>query len=161
MQWIIGGNLLKKGGLNKMKRIYIFSLFTRLFTVFGCLFMMYLPINNLTSKGAGIENISAIVVLFIFLILSIYWQWTVGIFFNVKNDRIIFSFYINKNKDVERIMSEIKSIEVIKENHLGFDFIIYYKDGYEETLFYKFYRVSFFEEIQLRRLKRQLNQLFE
>lgn len=142
-----------------MKRIYIFGFFTRIFMIISVLFAIYLGINDCMINGTNFKNIALITILFLFLLLMIYWQWTLGIFANLKSGKLIFSFYMNKSKNIERLISDIKSIEVEKEKNLGFNFIVSFKNGYKEKIFYRFYRISFIEEIQFKRIRKRLIKL--
>lgn len=144
-----------------MKKIYIFGFFTRIFMIASILFAIYLGIDNCLFNGINFQNISLITILSIFLLLVIYWQWTLGIFINKKRNTLIFSFYLNKSKNVERLINTIQSIKLEKKRNLGFNFIVNFKDGYKEEIFYSFYRVSFIEEIQIKRIKRKLTKLNE
>ena len=142
-----------------MKRIFIFGLFTRIFMFLSILFMIYLPINDLFSNGIKFDNLIIIIILIIFLGVVIYWQWTLGIFLNIKKNRITISFYIDKSKNVERVLSDIESISLEERKNYGFDFIIKHKNGYIEKINYKFFRLVWLESIQSKRIKRKLKEL--
>ena len=142
-----------------MKRIFIFSLFTRIFMFLSILFMIYLPINDLFSNGIKFDNLIIIIILIIFLGVVVYWQWTLGIFLNVKKNRITISFYMDKSKNVERALSDIESISLEERKNYGFDFIIKHKNGYIEKINYKFFRLVWLESIQSKRIKRKLKEL--
>ena len=141
-----------------MKRIYIFGCLTRIFMLFSFLFVISLGIYSIIiNVGNYIANIIAVCILFAFLVFAIYWQWTTGIF--VKKDMLVFSLDLGKSKNNVRPISGIKSVEIEKEKHIGFNFIVTYKDGGKEKFFYKFYRVSFFEAIQYKRIQKKLIKL--
>ena len=142
-----------------MKRIFIFGLFTRIFMFLSILFMIYLPINDLFSNGIKFDNLIIIIILIIFLGVVVYWQWTLGIFLNVKKNRITISFYMDKSKNVERALSDIESISLEERKNYGFDFIIKHKNGYIEKINYKFFRLVWLESIQSKRIKRRLKEL--
>lgn len=142
-----------------MKRIFIFGLFTRIFMFLSILFMIYLPINDLFSNGIKFDNLIIIIILIIFLGVVVYWQWTLGIFLNVKKNRITISFYMDKSKNVERVLSDIESISLEERKNYGFDFIIKHKNGYIEKINYKFFRLVWLESIQSKRIKQKLKEL--
>ena len=142
-----------------MKRIFIFGLFTRIFMFLSILFMIYLPTNDLFSNGIKFDNLIIIIILIIFLGVVVYWQWTLGIFLNVKKNRITISFYIDKSKNVERALSDIESISLEERKNYGFDFIIKHKNGYIEKINYKFFRLVWLESIQSKRIKQKLKEL--
>ena len=142
-----------------MKRIFIFGLFTRIFMFLSILFMIYLPINDLFSNGIKLDNIIIIIILIIFLGVVVYWQWTLGIFLNLKKNRITISFYMDKSKNVERALSDIESISLEERKNYGFDFIIKHKNGYIEKINYKFFRLVWLESIQSKRIKQKLKEL--
>lgn len=142
-----------------MKRIFIFGLFTRIFMFLSILFMIYLPINDLFSNGIKFDNLIIIIILIIFLGVVVYWQWTLGIFLNVKKNRITISFYMDKSKNVERALSDIESISLEERKNYGFDFIIKHKSGYIEKINYKFFRLVWLESIQSKRIKQKLKEL--
>ncbi len=142
-----------------MKRIFIFGLFTRIFMFLSILFMIYLPTNDLFSNGIKFDNLIIIIILIIFLGVVVYWQWTLGIFLNVKKNRITISFYMDKSKNVERALSDIESISLEERKNYGFDFIIKHKNGYIEKINYKFFRLVWLESIQSKRIKQKLKEL--
>ena len=142
-----------------MKRIFIFGLFTRIFIFISIIFMIYLPIYDLFSNGIRFANLIIIIILIIFLGVVIYWQWTLGIFLNVKKNRITFSFYMDKSKNIERVLSDIESISLEEKKNYGFDFIIKHKNGYIEKINYKFFREVWLESIQAKRIKQKLKKL--
>ena len=142
-----------------MKRIFIFGLFTRIFIFLSILFMIYLPINDLFSNGIKFDNLIIIIILIIFLGVVVYWQWTLGIFINVKKNRITISFYMDKSKNIERALSDIESISLEERKNYGFDFIIKHKNGYIEKINYKFFRQVWLESIQSKRIKQKLKEL--
>ena len=142
-----------------MKRIFIFGLFTRIFIFLSILFMIYLPINDMFSNGIKFDNLIITIILIIFLGLAVYLQWTLGIFLNVKKNRITISFYMNKSKNIERTLSDIESISLEERKNYGFDFIIKHKNGYIEKINYKFYRLVWLESIQSKRIKQKLKKL--
>ncbi|MGM9900340.1 MAG: hypothetical protein ACI32E_07180 [Bacilli bacterium] len=142
-----------------MKKIYIFGLFTRIFMFLSILFMIYLPINDLFSNGIKFDNLIIIIILIIFLGVVVYWQWTLGIFVNVKKNRITISFYMNKSKNVERALSDIESISLEERKNYGFVFIIKHKNGDIEKINYRFFRLVWLESIQSKRIKQKLKEL--
>ena len=142
-----------------MKRIFIFGLFTRIFIFLSILFMIYLPTNDLFSNGIKFDNLIIIIILIIFLGVVVYWQWTLGIFINVKKNRITISFYMDKSKNIERALSDIESISLEERKNYGFDFIIKHKNGYIEKINYKFFRQVWLESIQSKRIKQKLKEL--
>lgn len=142
-----------------MKRIFIFGLFTRIFIFLSILFMIYLSINDMFSNGIKFDNLIITIILIIFLGLAVYWQWTLGIFLNVKKNRITISFYMNKSKNIERTLSDIESISLEERKNYGFDFIIKHKNGYIEKINYKFFRLVWLESIQSKRIKQKLKKL--
>lgn len=142
-----------------MKRIFIFGLFTRILICLSFIFIIYLPIDNMFFNGIKFGNLIALVILIILFAIIVYWQWTLGIFLNVKKNRIIISFYMDKSKNVERILSDIESISLDHRKNYGFDFIIKHKNGYIEKINYKFYRLVWLESIQARRIKNELKKV--
>lgn len=142
-----------------MKKIFIFGLFTRIFTVLSILFMIYLSINDLFYNGIRFDNLIIMIILIIFLGVVIYWQWTLGIFLNIKKNRIKISFYMDKSKNVERVLSDIESISLDEKKNYGFDFVIKHKNGYIEKINYKFFRLVWLESIQAKRIKNELKKV--
>ena len=136
-----------------MKRIFIFGLFTRILICLSFIFIIYLPIDDMFLNGIKVGNLIELVILIILFAIIVYWQWTLGIFLNVKKNRIIISFYMDKSKNVERALSDIESISLEERKNYGFDFIIKHKSGYIEKINYKFYRLVWLESIQATRIK--------
>ncbi len=142
-----------------MKKVFIFGLFTRIFMILSILFMIYLPINDLFSNGIKFDNLIIMIVLIILLGVVIYWQWTLGIFLNIKKNRITISFYMNKSKNVERVLSDIERISLEEKKNYGFDFVIKHKNGYTEKFNYKFFRLVWLESIQAKRIKKEIKKV--
>lgn len=142
-----------------MKKVFIFGLFTRIFMILSILFMIYLPINDLFSNGIKFGNLIIMIVLIILLGVVIYWQWTLGIFLNIKKNRITISFYMNKSKNVERVLSDIERISLEEKKNYGFDFVIKHKNGYTEKFNYKFFRLVWLDSIQAKRIKKEIKKV--
>ncbi len=142
-----------------MKRVFIFCLFIRIFMILSILFMIYLPIDDLLSNGIKFDNLIIMIILIIFFVVVIYWQWTLGIFLNIKKNRITISFYMNKSKNVVRVLSDIESISLQEKKNYGFIIVLKHKNGYIEKINYKFYRLVWLESIQTKRIKKELKKV--
>ncbi len=143
----------------KKKRIYIYGLFTRIFSIFSVLFMMHLAVYDLRTEGVNFDNLTAIIFLSILLLLIIYLQWTCGLFLNIKKDQLIISFELSKSQNIERVLSNIENISLDVIKGYGFEFILKRKYGYTEKILYRFYKPFAFETIEGKRIKRKLKKV--
>ena len=82
-------------------------------------------------------------------------------FYRSKNDRIKIVTGLSKKETRERILSNIESINVELNCDMGMNFIINYKHNCSEKIEYKFYRISFVEKSQYKRIKKQLSKLIK
>ena len=66
---------------------------------------------------------------------------------------------LTKDNRYERVLSDVEAIDIEKDSNIGFRFVIKHKNGAVEKTKYKFYRISFIEQAQYNRLKKQINRM--
>lgn len=71
--------------------------------------------------------------------------------------KIVLGF--SKENKFERNISVVQSLDIELVNNIGMNFIINYKNGYSEKRYYAFYRISFVEQAQFKRLKKSFNEI--
>lgn len=86
-------------------------------------------------------------------------MYFLGIFIDSKNKTIKIRTGLSSNNRIERSLCQIKSIDVELNGNIGMTFFIKYKYHSTEKIEYKFYRISFVEKSQYKRIKKQLVQL--
>ena len=102
---------------------------------------------------------STVMTVFSITIFVIVWIYSMGVFIDSNNNslKIVTGF---SKKDIKvLLLSAINSIDVELIRNYGMNFIVYYKNGFAEKIEYKFYRISIVEELQYKRLKKQLNRV--
>lgn len=138
----------------KNKRIFIYGIGARLCFLLSALFVISLVI------WAGI-HLSENVLLYlafalIYLLTSTVWTHVPGIMIRPDKDRMIFMLGYTKKNQHERELSTVQWIDIDRVEGFGFNFIIKHESGYMEKILFRFGRYSFVEEMQYKRIKREL-----
>ena len=142
-----------------MKKIFLFGRLIRIFSIISFIFIIYAMIDMCVISGFQIQYILLTAVVLFFVIIGMIWIYSLGIVFDFKENKFkLILGLLNKNK-YERILNSISSIDIVNDLNLGVDVIINYLDGRKEKIYYHFYRISFVEKLQFKRLKRQLNKV--
>ncbi len=92
----------------------------------------------------------------IYLIASTAWTHVPGIMIRPDKDRMILMLGYTKKNQHERELSTIQRIDIDRMKGFGFYFIIKHESGYVEQKLFRFGRFSLIEEMQYKRLKREL-----
>ena len=143
-----------------MKRIYLFGRVIRISFLISCAFLLY-GMVEITKNELNLKNLFLLACSICFVIVWMIWIYSLGIFIDQKNDRIKIVTGLSKKETRERILSNIESINVELNCDMGMNFIINYKHNCSEKIEYKFYRISFVEKSQYKRIKKQLSKLIK
>ena len=92
-------------------------------------------------------------------IYVLIWMYSFGIYIDNKSNTIKIIAGFSSNNRRERSLSDINSVDVELNGNIGMTFIIHYIYNSTERIEYKFYRISFLEKSQYKRIKKQLVQL--
>ena len=142
-----------------MKKIFLFGRLIRIFSIISFIFIIYAMIDMCVISGFQIRYILLTAAVLFFVIIGMIWIYSLGIVFDFKKNKFKLILGLsNKNKH-ERILNSISSIDLVNDLNLGVDVIINYLDGHKEKIYYHFYRISFVEKLQFKRLKKQLNKV--
>lgn len=142
-----------------MRKIFLFGRFIRICFIISFAFIIYAMFDMGFQSSFDIKYILLTLLVIIFVVFGLKWLYSLGLSINYKKDRLILIQGLTKVNQYERVLSNVKSIDIEKELNIGFTFVIKYKDGYIERIKYKFYRISIVEEGQIKRLKQQINKL--
>lgn len=142
-----------------MKKVFLFGRLVRIAFILSLSFFTYAFVDMTIQSQFAIKNILMMLVVFAFVVFALLWIYLLGIVIDKKKNRLILILGLTDRNIHERVLSNIKSIDVVKERNLGMNFILHYNYGTSEKLYYKFYRVSFIEEIQFKRIKKSLAKL--
>ena len=107
----------------------------------------------------SVKYILLTLVAFVFIIFALLWIYSLGIVVDKKKNNLKLILGLTTNNIHERALSNIVSIDVVKDRNLGMNFVLNYSYGTSETIHYQFYRISFIEEIQFKRIKKSLTNL--
>ena len=140
-----------------MRKIFLFGRFVRIWSIISFSFIIYAMFDMCFQSLFDIKNILLCLLVVIFVAFGLIWIYSLGLSINYKKDRLVLILGLTKANHYERVLSNIESIDVEKELNIGFIFVIRYKYGHIERFKYKFYRISFVEESQFKRLKKQIN----
>jgi hypothetical protein len=142
-----------------MKKIFLFGRLIRIFSIISFIFIIYAMIDMCVISEFQIRYILLTAVVLFFVIIGIIWIYSLGIVFDFKKNKFKLILGLSNKNKYERILNSISSIDIVNDLNLGVDVIINYLDGHKEKIYYHFYRISFVEKLQFKRLKRQLNKV--
>lgn len=142
-----------------MKKIFLFGKLVRICFIISFAFIIYAMFDMCFQSSFDIKYILLTILVIVFVVFGLIWIYSLGLSINHKKDRLMLILGLAKANCYERVLSNIESIDIEKELNLGFSFVIKYKEGYIERIKYKFYRISIVEEVQFKRLKKEINNL--
>ena len=142
-----------------MKKVFLFGRFVRIAFVLSLSFFTYAFVDMTIQSQFAIKYILMMLVVFVFVAFGLLWIYSLGIVIDKKKNSLTLIFGLTDRNIHKRALSNIASIDVEKDRNLGMNFILHYNYGASEKLYYKFYRVSFVEEVQFKRIKRSLAKL--
>ncbi len=142
-----------------VKKIYIIGRIVRISFLITSAFLIYAFVDMYIQSDFKFANLMFLFFIAIVIVLGIAYIYSMGLFFDKKNDIVrIVTGFSNDNKR-ERVLSSIDSIDLELNGNIGMSFIIKYSYNYTEKIEYKFYRISFIEKAQYKRIKKQLTQI--
>ncbi len=142
-----------------MKKVFMFGRVTRIGFLLSFLFFMYAFVDMCLQSQFAIKNILMALAVFILVVVGTVWIYTLGVKVDRKTGRVKLILGLSEKNIHERMLDQIQYIDAEKHMNLGMYFIIQYKDGHSEKLYYQFYRASALGEVQFPRIKRQLAEI--
>ena len=142
-----------------MKKIFLFGRLVRICFIFSFVFIIYAMLDICFQSSFEFKYIFLTVLVLAFVVFGMIWIYSLGLCFNYKTDRLILILGITKDNHFERVLSNIEAIDIEKNLNIGFHFVLKHKNGYAEKIEYKFYRISFIEEAQYKRLTKQISKM--
>ena len=142
-----------------MKRIYIFGRVIRIPFLTAFSFLIYAFFDMYIQSNFSFFNLMLLLFVVAMAIYVLIWMYSYGIFINNKKNTIKIITGFSSNNRRERSLSDIKSVDVELNGNIGMTFIIQYIYNSTEKIEYKFYRISFLEKSQYKRIKKQVVQL--
>lgn len=143
-----------------MKRFMLFGWVTRLAFIVSFLFISYAMIDIYIISGYALKYLLLALVVIIFVIIGSVWIHSIGVFMDINNNKLKIQFGITTKNKHERKLSDISSLDIENDLNIGVNFIINYNSGAIEKIYYKFYRISFLEQIQFNALRKKLMKYF-
>lgn len=141
-----------------MKRIYLFGRLLRVFFLISCSFLVFGMVEILRSDFRFF-NLFLLAVSVCFVIVWLIWTYSLGVFVDKKRNTLTVVTGLSSKEKRQRVLSNVSSVDVELNGNLGMTFIINYKHNCNEKIEYKFFRISFVEKSQYRRIKTQLSNL--
>lgn len=148
---------MEKSG--KMKKVYLFGRITRILFLMCLGFLLYAFVDMCIQSDFAIKNILFLLLVVFFVAFGVFWIYLPGVKIDRVNGNVKLILGLSSDHIYERRMDDIASLDVEKEANIGMHFIIHYKSGYSQKMFYRFYRASFIEQMQFKRIKRELAML--
>lgn len=143
-------------GFLDMKRIFIFGRIVRISFLISFAFAIYAFIDIYFQSNFGFTNLLLLIFVVIVVSFGLIWIYSFGFYIDNKNDILKVVTEFSKKGIRERTLSNVDSIDVELNEDIGFKFIIHYKYDCKEIINYRFYRISFVEKLQYKRLKKEL-----
>lgn len=142
-----------------MKKVFLFGRFVRIAFVLLLSFFTYAFVDMTIQSQFAIKYVFMMLVEFVFVVFGLLWIYSLGIVIDKKKNSLILILGLTDKNIHKRALSNIVSIDVVKDGNLGMNFILNYSYGTSDKFYYKFYRISFIEEIQFKRIKKRLTKL--
>lgn len=142
-----------------MKRIYIFGRIVKTAFILSSLFLIYAFIDLYIKSSFKFINLLLLIIIVGFVIFCLVWIYSMGVFIDKKNNKVKIVTGFLKEEKLVRPLSDINTFDIELKDNIGMNFIINYKYGYSEKIFYHFYRISIVEKSQYKRLKKQLSKI--
>ena len=142
-----------------MKKIFLFGRVTRIAFILSLAFFAYAFVDMMIQSQFAIKYILMMLAVFVLVFFGLLWIYSLGIVIDKKKNKLTLILGLSDRNIHERALSNIMSMDVEKDRNLGMYFILNYQYGASEKLYYKFYRISFIEEFQFKRIKKSLAKL--
>lgn len=142
-----------------MKRIYIFGRVVRIPFLLAFAFLIYAFVDMYIQSNYSFFNLMLLLFVLAVIVYGVIRMYSMGIFIDNRNNTIKIITGISSDNRRERSLSDIKSIDVELNGNIGMTLLINYNYNSTEKIVYKFYRISFVEKSQYKRIKKQLLQI--
>ena len=142
-----------------MKRIYIFGRVVRIPFLLAFAFLIYAFVDMYIQSNYSFFNLMMLLFVLAVIVYGVIRMYSMGIFIDNRNNIIKIITGISSDNRRERSLSDIKSIDVELNGNIGMTLLINYNYNSTEKIVYKFYRISFVEKSQYKRIKKQLLQI--
>ena len=139
-----------------MKRVLIFGRIVRISFLITFAFLIYAFVDIYTESYFKFTNLMLLIIIVGIVIYGLIWIYSIGLFFDKKSNKLEIVTGFSKENRKKRVLSDVNSLDVELNDDLGMSFIINYKSNYTEKISYKFYRISFLEQSQYKRIKKHL-----
>ena len=139
-----------------MKRIYIFGRVVRITFLLAFAFLIYAFVDMYIQSNFSFLNLILLLFVLAVIAFGLVWMYSFGIFIDNKSNTIKIITGFSSDNRRERSLSDIKSLDVELNGNIGMTFLINYSYNSIEKIEYKFYRISFVEKSQYKRIKKQL-----
>ncbi|MBR3715221.1 MAG: hypothetical protein IKM18_04870 [Clostridia bacterium] len=138
-----------------MKRIYLFGRTLRILFLISLAFLVCCMFD-IVKNDFDFFNLFLLVISICFAAVWSIYIYSLGIFIDRNKDKLRIVTGFSKKATKECVLSNIVSINVELDDNLGMIYVINYKYNCVEKIEYKFYRISFFEKSQYKRIKKEL-----
>ena len=142
-----------------MKRIYIFGRVVRIPFLLAFAFLIYAFVDMYIQSNYSFFNLMLLLFVLAVIVYGMIRMYSMGIFIDNRNNTIKIITGFSSDNRRERSLSDIKSIDVELNGNIGMTFLLNYNYDSTEKIKYKFYRISFVEKSQYKRIKKQLLQI--
>ena len=142
-----------------MKRIYILGRVVRIPFLLAFAFLIYAFVDMYIQSNYSFFNLILLLFVLAVIVYGVIRMYSMGIFIDYRNNTIKIITGISSDNRRERSLSDIKTIDAELNGNIGMTFLLNYNYDSTEKIEYKFYRISFVEKSQYKRIKKQLLQI--
>lgn len=142
-----------------MIRIYFFGRIIRISFLISFALLIYAMIYMYIQSNFDLKNLLLLVLVIIFVLCGLIWIYSMGVFVDSKKDKLRIVTGFLKSERIEKVLSNVVSVDVELRGDIGMDFIINYKYNSSDKIEYRFYRIAFVERLQYKRIKKQLSRI--
>ena len=149
-------NFVKKD--TKMKKVYIFGTIYKIFSALCCAAFLFLAVDAIIISGIEIGTIVLLIVSIALVFYIIHNTTRNVIIYDFDNYILTIRFWRSNKKDINIGLKYLQGVE-IADDSLGFTLYARYLRGDPIAVCrYNYNRYGFFERIQIKRVKRQIEE---
>lgn len=144
-----------------MKRIYMYGRSVRIIMLLSFGFLLWAFTDMYIQSGYRFANLALLIMGAVVAACVMVWMYSMGIFLDRKNNklRIVMGILYRERKEIA--LDGLESVDVALNGNLGMTFVIRYTYNRTEHFEHRFFRISFVERWQYKRIRRQLDKMNE
>ncbi len=142
-----------------MKRIYLYGRCVRIIMLLSFGFLLWAFTDMYIQSGYSLKNLALLILAAVAAACVMIWLYSMGIFLDRKHDKLMIVMGILHDERKEITLGGLASVDVERNGNIGMTFVIRYTYNRTERFEHRFFRISFVEKLQFKRIKRQLGKM--